>query len=423
MSNIKQKVGTIFRDIPAWGKNAKVLVATEIFWAIPTMWIFFYQPIFMREIGINEVLIGFSLTLPLIFEIFFPVLGGYLADRFGRKRVVMFFDIVGWIGYPGMLFIAREYWQIIVAMSFRGLASTIFGVWQTFLIEDTKLRHRVSVLSFLRIVSIIAGLLTPIAGILISFFGVEQGCRYIFLISVTSNTIMFLIRQILLRESEIGKILSSDNEVPRSKSYKETLILVAKHKRLFLLFALSILGNMSGALMVGFRPLYLTDLNTLALDESIVSAVPMTLSIVNLVALALIMPRLQQKKLRKALLLSYTIGFLGIVTLMIAPRGSMLFTILSTIFDSARYLAAFSILPVFLFNVIDEINPFTKVKIMSLITTFSASISWPIPTFGGYLYTINPRYPFLFAEISLLICIGLLLLPIVDMNEVIKNPE
>ena len=405
----KQQVKRFFGEAQAWGRNAKILVATEIFWAIPMMWIFFYQTIFMREIGIDEVLIGLSMTLPLIFQVFFPMLGGYLADRFGRKRVIMFFDIVGWIGYPGTLFIAREFWQIIVAMTFQGLASTIFGVWQTYLIEDTKSRHRVSVFGFMRIVSIVASLLTPMAGALISNYGVEQGCRYIFLTSVVSNTIMFLIRQILLRESEIGKILSSDNEISRPKSYIETLGIVAKHRDLLLLFTLSILGSMSGRLTVTFGPLYLTDLNTLALNESIASIIPMASSISSLVALSFIVPKLKQSNVRKALLISYAIGFLGIIVLIIAPTGSMLLAVLSAVFDSARYLAAFSILPVFLVNAIDEVDPFTKAKIMSLITTFSALVSWPIPAFGGYLYTIEPTYPFLFAAISLLICEGLLL--------------
>jgi len=106
----KEEVSRIFRDVQAWGRNTKVLVATEIFWMIPMMWVFFYQTIF-------------------------PMLGGYLADRFGRKRVIMFFDNGGWFGYACMLFVSREFWQIIVAMAFQGLASTAFGVWQTYLLK------------------------------------------------------------------------------------------------------------------------------------------------------------------------------------------------------------------------------------------------------------------------------------------------
>ena len=120
------------RDIPAeirnWSRNTQVLVAAEIFWAIPATWIFFYQTIFMRELGINEIYIGFLLTLPLMFQIFFPMLGGYFADRFGRKTTLMFFDVVGWIGYPATLFISTEFWQILIAMSFFGISSAVFGV-------------------------------------------------------------------------------------------------------------------------------------------------------------------------------------------------------------------------------------------------------------------------------------------------------
>ena len=146
----------------------------------------------MREIGINEVLIGASMTLPLIFQIFFPILGGFLVDRFGRKRVLMFFDVMAWIGYPGMLFLTREFWHVILAMTFRGLGSTVFGVWQVYLIEDVDVRHRASVLSYLLIPGIVARILTPMAGFLISMYGIEQGCRYIFLLSVLTNSICFL---------------------------------------------------------------------------------------------------------------------------------------------------------------------------------------------------------------------------------------
>jgi len=57
MSRLAMEVRRIIADMDAWGRNAKVLIATEIFWA-PSIWIFFYQTVFMREIGINEVLIG-----------------------------------------------------------------------------------------------------------------------------------------------------------------------------------------------------------------------------------------------------------------------------------------------------------------------------------------------------------------------------
>ena len=79
--------------------------------------------------------------------------------------------------------------------------------------EDTEANRRASVVRFISITSIVASLLTPMAGGLISLYSVEMGCRYIFLTSVVSNAIMFITRQAFLRESKIGELLSSDINV------------------------------------------------------------------------------------------------------------------------------------------------------------------------------------------------------------------
>jgi len=106
---------------------------------------------------------------------------------------------------------------------------------------------------------------------------------------------------------------------------------------------------------------------------------------------------------------SYASGFLGLVVLMIAPKECMFLAILSAVFDSARFLAAFSIMPVLLFNAVDEVDPFAQAKIMSITMTFSALVSWPIPAVGGYLYTANPIFSFVIASVSLILSVGLLL--------------
>lgn len=411
MVRLTETIVRIFNDMQAWGRNAKVTVLSETFWSMPIAWIFFYQTIFMRELGIDEMLIGISLTLNLILQVFLPMLGGYLADRVGRKRTIMFFDTFGWIGTTGMLFIAKEFWQIVLAMVFQALPYAIEGVWDAYLGEDTMPRYRAGVFGFIRLIWIVAGLLTPIAGALISSFGVEQGFRYVALLATISTAVMLLIRQILLRESEVGKMLSSSDDkiLTRPKSYIETLRIVTKHKEILILLLLSIIQSTSGKMIITFRPLFLTDPRALALDESVVSVIPTASSISGILILSLVIPRLKPSHIRKALIVSYVSGFLGLAVLVIALKESIFLAIISAILDSLRFLAAFSIMPVLLFNTVDKVDPFAQAKIMSMTMTFSALVSWPIPAVGGYLYAVNPMYPFLFAALSLIISVGLLL--------------
>jgi len=184
---------------------------------------------------------------------------------------------------------------------------------------------------------------------------------------------------------------------------------IAKHRKILTLFVLSAVGSLSGRLITTFRPLFLTDLRALALDESVASVIPMASSISSIIALSLIVPRLKPEHIGKALLVSYVSGSIGLVTLAMAPRDSMFLAVLSTVFDSARFVATFSILPVLIFNTVDEVSPLAQAKIMSLTMTFSALVSWPMPAFGGLLYTVNPTFPFLLAAISLLVGTSLLL--------------
>ena len=396
MVDLRTRIVRNLGNIQAWGLNAKVLVATELFWGIPMSWIFFYQAIFMRNLGMDEMFIGFSMTLPLILQMFLPILGGYLADKFGRKRVFLLFDS-GWIGAMVAWILAREPWHIVIAMLLQGITATAWGVWETLLVEDTLPPYRAGIYSFVQLTYILGGLLTPIAGALISLYGVEQGCRYIFLIALVTITAAFSIRLAYLEESKIGRALSSSKKDPSvgPKGYMETFRTMVKHKRLLLLFILTIIGSIVYPLINTYRPLYLSDLRALALDESIISVIPVASSIPSLIALSLIIPRLRQEHMKKALLISYICGVLGVTILIMAPKGALILAVLSSLLDSARGIAVFSILRTLLVNTIDEVDSFLRAKIMSLVTMCSALVSWPAPAIGGYLYSISPTYPFM----------------------------
>jgi len=402
MVDLKKRIMRNLGDMQSWGANAKVLMITNLFWVIPFPWFFFYQAIFMRNLGMDEVFIGFSVMLPLVLQLFLPMVGGHLADRFGRKFVYLLFDGV-WIGVMITWFMARESWHIVVAMLLQGLPAASSGIWDTLLVEDTELPYRVGIYSFFQLSVTFGGLFTPVAGALISLYGIDQGCRYMFLIVLMCITIAFVFRWVYLRETEIGRTLISveKNGSARPSSYGETSRMVVEHKRLLVSFVLTIIGAMVLPLVNTYKPLYLSDSRALALDESIISVIPMASSIPSLIALLLVTPRLKPTHIRKAVLTGYVCGMMGFMVLIIAPKGALALAVVSSILDSARTIATFSILRVFLANAIDEANPLARAKIMSLTVTCSALASWPAPVIGGYLYTANPIWPFVLTTVLL----------------------
>jgi len=395
MAGLRDRIARSFMGIRAWGRNAKVLVSTEIL-NVPMSWIFFYRTIFMRNLGMGEVFIGYAVMLPTLLQMLLPMLGGYFADRFGRKRVYLLFD-VGWIASMAIWFIATEHWHMILALLLQGLTTTTFSIWEILLIEDTEPQYRAGIYSFIQSNYIFRGLLTPVAGTLVFLYGVDQGCRYMFLLTLITMTVAFIVRLAYLRESELGKTLVSleRDGSARPRGYIETSRIIFKHKSLLILLVLSVLGDMTLPLITTYQPLYLSDSRALALNESVISVIPMASSIPSLIALSFLIPRLKQKHIRKALLVGYVCGISSSVILITAPPGALILAVLSSLLDSARSIAIFSILKAFLVNTIDEIDPFAKAKIMSLVTTCSATASWPAPVIGGYLYAASPAWPFI----------------------------
>ncbi len=93
--------------------NARVIVLTEGLSAIPFQWQQLYMPLYMLALGVGEIEIGFLASVLFIMRFVGTLLGGYAADRFGRKRVLVVFDIMSW-SIPMLLFaVAQNPWYFL----------------------------------------------------------------------------------------------------------------------------------------------------------------------------------------------------------------------------------------------------------------------------------------------------------------------
>jgi len=224
------------------GRNAKVLIATEPLWSIPMNWVFFYRSIFLSAvIGLSSVEIGLLITVFNIFSSIMPLFGGYLADRFGRKRIFMLFDSVCWLSSLALWMISRNIWHALLAYIVEGTASLIYSVWECMLVEDTKLKFRSLIYGSISAIYRLGSLTMPVAGIIIRFYGPDLGCRIIFALAFCAMIPMFIIRQIYLREPEIGQIVRKDKIFSGFKSYLSSMSLIKKDRVILALILILIM--------------------------------------------------------------------------------------------------------------------------------------------------------------------------------------
>lgn len=379
-----------------WGRNAKVLVLTEPLWSIPMSWVFFYRPIFMRSLGVTEVEIGIMMTVYAILQIFLPLLGGYLADRFGRKRILMLFDVTGWTTAMTIWIMARELWHMMLAIIFEALITVIYSVWECMLIEDTAPEYRASIFSTINLIYVVGSLLTPLAGLIVMAYGIETGCRLLFTVALISLCTMFIIRQIFLRETEIGNLLLRErSDLSGFKGYRRAIRIILRTKVILLLFICIVLGGFYYTVLGTYNALYLTDPKGLGLSEGLASIVPASSSITSIILLTTVLPRVGgENSLLKVLLFGYVSATLSVTMLIVAPRGCLILAVIAGILGGF-YTLVYPTIRTILVNRIDLVDEKAKAKVLSLSTTSSALVNWLTPTLAGYAYAINPKIPFI----------------------------
>lgn len=69
--------------------NARVFFYTEFMWSLPVAWYGYYFPMYVRQLGISEDGWGLLLSIGSLVHLLFSPVGGFLADRFGRKRTLI----------------------------------------------------------------------------------------------------------------------------------------------------------------------------------------------------------------------------------------------------------------------------------------------------------------------------------------------
>jgi len=393
-----------------WGRNARVLVLTEPFWSLPMSWIYFYRTIFLSQsIGLSEVQIGLLATVYTFLSTIAPLAGGYLADRFGRKKTLMLFDSVGFLSALTVWFITKDIWFALIAYLLEGLPAVIFSVWECLLVEDTAPKYRASIYGYVSAIYNVGALSTPIAGYLVGLYGVDIGYRTLCAVAFALLVPMFMIRVMLLRETEIGHQIMEEKTFSGFGGYAASLSIIRRNRVMAALLFVSISGSFYYA-VARYMPLYLVDAKGIGLSSELASLVPSISSISALMIVSFVVPRLSSKgDYVGALVSGQALGCMSMLLLSFSPTGSLPFVLASGAVLGVFNATAFSVSRTFLTNEIEAVDNRARAKILSITITLSSLLNLPAPILAGYLYSLNPKLPFLAMSSVLVISLAILL--------------
>jgi MFS family permease len=153
-----------------------------------------FVPKYLETLGATVLIIGFFDALQTLLGAVYAYPGGWLTDRWGQRRSLLFFNALSLVGYAIVL--AWQHWLALLLGAFLFLAWSALSLPATFAVIATSLdrgQHTmgVGVQSMVRRIPMMIGPL--IGGWLITQFGWEKGVRFALLgcIGLSAGTAVF----------------------------------------------------------------------------------------------------------------------------------------------------------------------------------------------------------------------------------------
>ncbi|CAN7501818.1 MFS transporter [Paenibacillus sp. LjRoot153] len=388
--------------------NARGCLIYEPMFILPYSMITTYATVYMFQLGVSERQIGFITSVGLIMQIFTSFISGYLTDRMGRRRALLYFDLISWSAAALIWTVSQNFWYFLIAAVFNSFLRVPNTAWYCLLVEDTAQNDRSNVFRILQLVGVIGGLFAPLGGLLVNHFTLIPAMRIMYAIFCVSLTVMFFARNFATHETEIGirkrKESASYNLKDTFQAYINTVKTILSNQALMIVFSVYISFNFQLTLQNTYLSIYLVE--ALNISDALISIFPAVSSLAMLALMFLVVPRLKENKAQGYMIWGFSLAIVSKIILIAVTPGQFALVIFSTILAAAGSIIASPYLEAIVANSIDDEQ---RAKMFSILQFLVLLCISPSGVIGGWTYTIDPRLPFILIIISSIVSIVLMI--------------
>jgi MFS family permease len=379
--------------------NSRGCLLFEPLFLIPFSMYSTYATIYMYELGVGETAIGWITTISLLIQVFSSFISGYLTDKMGRKAALLYFDLLSWSVGTLLWAITGSVWLFVAAAVVNGFQRVPHTAFYCLLVEDTDPKERTYVFTILQFIGVVGGLFAPLGGLIVHHYSLVPGERIMYAIAFICMTTQFIGRHLMTRETEIG--LRKMRET-RGLGLKESLgdygravRTVRANGTLLYMIGVYILFNFQMTLKGTYLSLYMAEY--LQVDNGLISLFPAVSSVFMLLTMWLLMPRIPEHFVQRAMFAGFALSAVSTVVLILSPAGSLLWVSVSTILAAVGTMISSPYLEAQVANAIDDDQ---RAKIFSLLSVLILLVISPTGIIGGWTYEIDPRIPFMLVTLA-----------------------
>ena len=373
-------------------KNAWILTSTSALWSIGSAMANPYQSVYWASLGATPFVIGLLVAYGTGVTVIALLLGGYIADVWGRRKVVILFSWVS-VASAFVYCVIDSSVLIILPLSLASVASFYTPAFNSIMMDSIEPDDRIRGFAVFSAINTIPSVFAPtIGGFLISQFGVTPGLRFAYLGSGMFGIVGVALRSLLLKETYVGDTLVTKKSF--SSHFRDSFVdgigTIRRSspvvKRLLLYVTLAGIGT---GLTSPYVSIYVVDyLGINALSYSIVVDLAGATTVFLLLTVVFLIRRLGSKK--SILLASVA-----------APISNIMFTQAKTmdeLFEWGVTGAVSTALqsPSLSTMQAEAIEQRNRGKVLAMFSILPTMVSLPSQVLAGYLYSAtSPVVPFL----------------------------
>ncbi len=399
--------------------------------------------------------IGTTVTVGFILQMFFALIGGVITDKMGRRKATVIFDTLGWT-VPCLIWaFSQNFWWFLAAAAVNAAFQITNTSWNCLFIEDCPPKHITNAFTLIQMCGMLSVFFSPLAVFLVGKYDVVPVMRWLYFIAAISMLAKFLLLYYFGGETKVGKKRMEETKnlsyFSMMKGYGVVFLTMIKSGKMRLVVYFMALTNIIQIATTNFFSLYVTE--ELHLSDELVAVFPVIRTLVMLafvIGLQNLFQKLRMKVsflvgffmyiashllllltvfpvIRTLVMLAFVIGLQNLfqklrmkvsflvgffmyiashLLLLLTPEKNLLLVMGYTILEAAAYAVIIPRKDALMAHYVEQKE---RSRIYALYNVLMIGISVPFGSLIGWMFELNPSFPFLFNIALFGLCIFLTL--------------
>ncbi len=236
-------------------KNILAISITSAMWSMVQggyrpFWTLYLQD----HLGASITNIGIFSMISTAESLLFQLPGGLIADRYGRKKIIIFGSFLRTLG-PILYFMAPSWEWVIPGALASGMTSLYMPAFTAIVAESLPSKRRGSGYGVYNTITRIPRIIAPlIGGIIIDSLGLYEGVRVLLMVQIGVSTLTVIIRYLTIKETIVHKSGKRPPMIPNSETFR------GLPRPIFVMMVVSVISSFSGRLVMDYTSLYALDI-------------------------------------------------------------------------------------------------------------------------------------------------------------------